>query len=373
MQVPAEAVSASVGFGLKDVTSDGYAWFCRPMCVEVFQGCDYWVPYTPGPSTIIDKSSRARLTVEEQATVDMKGAMAAFRVIAAATGSNPAMIELLAGYLGSRVGLVDEVLRIENGEARLNNALLRGASVAPTPTSEIFHPIQLKPIILLAADGDYVQYQAGDSYGAVPDRIVPNLTSLPSLPAGEQYVVAATGITSTGFTAKVKKRVAGTPTVQNATGPASNTGGNPQWQMAKPTSADAYDDNYRFQFDARLTRDWDSYEPELGEWFAGYSGTFQLWGKNSSGNWQLLGTATITTTQRGTGVTPSVYNVYNRQTTVSSSIDLGSGANHFGVHPTKGEVMGFDSVTYSTYSTQTATTETTVTGLIPFEVYPPIA
>ena len=325
----------------------------------------------------------ASVTVNSGAIASIENTAAFYETIVAASGSEPAVVRMLAGKNGSAIDLAADKVIIRNpiggelltvaefsgGKARLNNALIRGLKVAPTDTSEIFHEVQLKPLIFLASDGQVVQYQNGDSYGQAPDLIEPDISNLPALAEGEQYVIKPTNVTATQFTAKVKKKVAGSVGVQTSSA-GSNTGGDPQWRTNKPTSADAYDDYYEFKFSGTVPLTSSSYE-DLGgghEWFGFYQGTFQLKGKTAGGSWITLGSVIASANYRGASSPPST-RAFTQTSVVQSDADLGSGSQQFGIHPGSGSAV--TAFTHVKYSTQTATTETAVSGVVPWKVYPP--
>ena len=342
------------------------------------------------PATAEEVAANLALPALEATVSDMRGAaadssgnVAAFiKLLVAASGGNPAMFELLAGAGGSGIGLVadvialgnsidgviQEVLRVEDGLAKIDGALMRNASVAPTPGSQIFHPIQLRPLTMFASDNDYIQYQNGDSYGTTPDRIEPDISQLPALAAGESYYVAATGVTSTGFTAKVRKRTAAPVQLQTSTS-SSSFGSSPQFRIFKPTEADAYDGRYEFKLSVTLPKTFQFTDGETGDTVAEYLGKFEIWGHNNSNNWMKLETVTLTGTVRTQGTPPAAYNANNRLVIINSAADIGQGGNRMGVHPIgSASIQALHSLRYST---QTGYTESVVNGVVPFLVYPP--
>lgn len=342
------------------------------------------------PATAEEVAANLALPALEATVSDMRGAaadssgnVAAFiKLLVAASGGNPAMFELLAGAGGSGIGLVadvialgnsidgviQEVLRVEDGLAKIDGALMRNASVAPTPGSQIFHPIQLRPLTMFASDNDYIQYQNGDSYGTTPDRIEPDISQLPALAAGESYYVAATGVTSTGFTAKVRKRTAAPVQLQTSTS-SNSFGSSPEFRIFKPTEADAYDGRYEFKLSVTLPKTFQFTDGETGDTVAEYLGKFEIWGHNNSNNWMKLETVTLTGTVRTQGTPPAAYNANNRLVIINSAADIGQGGNRMGVHPIgSASIQALHSLRYST---QTGYTESVVNGVVPFLVYPP--
>lgn len=340
----------------------------------------------------------ASVAVNSGAIASIENTAAFYEVVVAAGGGNPAMVQLLAGDGGSNVGIVADrialgndvdgivstVLTIENGQAKLNNALIRGLKVYPRSDSEIALDVLLKPLTFLAADGASVQYQDGDSFGAAPDRIEFDISGLPALTAGDSYNAYATNITATGFDAVVKKITAPVQTNRTDTG-GTNVGGTPQWQMHKANAADAYDGNYQFQIDGNIPRTSltaEDFDPQLGTYYvAQYSGTFDLYvtNSNSSNAWTKIGSLTVTHTIQGwysqspvPSQPPSSYNFFNRQTTVNTVIAIGQHAGReFGVHPIgSATVSAFDQVFYVS---QSSSGTTAVATAIPWKVYPPLS
>lgn len=324
----------------------------------------------------------ASVTTVTQAVSTIEGSAAFTRTIVEADGSNPAMMSLLAGKDGSAIGfvadvialgnevdgIIAEVVRVEDGEARLNNALIRGLKVAPTAASEIYHEVLLKPLIFLGEDGDVIQYQDGDSYGsgAVPDRIEVDTSGLPALAAGESYDVRAINVTDTQFQVRAKKLTSAAGATQtSAAGTDKGSGTTPRWQTNKPTAADAYDGYYEFTFSARLLKS------ELEGGPGGqqtYLGTIALYGKSAGGAWKHLGFATLTATYSGGGIAPPYMDV-TRTVTVQSSEDLGSGADHFGIQPQDASTI--NSFSRVRYVTQASGGETPIAQALRFTVYPP--
>ena len=337
----------------------------------------------------------ASVTVNQGAIASVANNAAFYETVVAASGSEPARVRLTAGDGGSSVSLVAETVSILNpvddtiaevakfadGKAQLNNALIRGLKVFPTAGSEIAHEVQLKPLLFLAKDGDVVEFQDGDDYGENPDRIVPNVSGLPTLAEGESYDVKATAISGTQFTARVKKITAG-GLVDEVSSAGAGGHSDPTWRTNKPTAADAYNDYYQFNFAGSIPKtNEDFFVEDFGDtgytyyYYATYSGSVALKGKTAGGSWITLGTVSIsgnrTYTTNGPGGSSNPATIsYSRAATVQSNEDLGTGTDHFGIEPNGSTTVS--SFTSVEYATQSATGETAVSGKIPWEVYPPI-
>jgi len=331
---------------------------------------------------------QASVTTNQGAIAAVEGAAAYYETIVAASGSNPAMVQLKAGKNGSGVGLVadqialgneidgviETVLSIQNGKATFSDAIIRRLRVAPIAASQIVHEVQLKPLLLLASDGQAVQYQGGASYGQAPDRIEVDIdgAGLPALATGESYDIRATNITATGFTMKAKKNTAaGSETQTSAAG--TNVGGTPSWQTNKPTTANAKDELYQFNGTLTIPKtgsytDVDDSDPQNPVYtvYSTYSGTVKLYGKIGS-TWTLLATRTIGRTL--TGSSPSTTSVSFSEV-IQSGANFGSGSARFGIHSGTGTVTAFTGVTYST---QVTSGEVSVGGNFKVTVYPPTA
>ncbi len=86
---------------------------------------------------------------------------------------------------------------------------------------------------------------------------VPNLTfqanNLLALGTNETYNLYADSLTSTGFTARIRKQTPGTPSTINLTS-ATTPGSGPTYQIARGGNGEASDYNYRFSFTMSITQ-----------------------------------------------------------------------------------------------------------------------
>lgn len=327
----------------------------------------------------------ASVAVNQGAIANLEDAAAFFEVLVAASGGNPAIVRMLAGKDGSAIDMVSDVLRIRNnvngdlvdvatfegGIARLNAALIRDLAVAPTPTSEIYHRVQLEPLRLTGSHNQVIQYQGGAAYSKAPN-ISRDTTGevLPALPAGEAYDIRPIEITSSQFKVRAVKLVAGESVAQTSSA-GSNTGGTPSWRTNKPSSANAHDGDYTFFFNVTLTKVSEFVDNEFGtaRTISRYEGVVTLYGLVGS-TWTALKTFTVIRSHQttGPGSHPATKN-YSHNETVNSGSNFGSGSNRFGIHAgTNATITSFTKVTYNT---QTTSSEVALTGNFKFLVSPP--
>ena len=335
----------------------------------------------------------ASVTINQGAIASIENTAAFYETIVAASGSDPAIVRMLAGKNGSAIDLAANKVVIRNpvggelltvaefsdGKARLNNALIRGLKVYPRSNSQIALDVQLRPLKFLAKDGDTVSYQNGETFGAAPENIEWDVSGLPAPAAGDSYQAWASNITATGFTANVKKITAPIQTNRLSTG-GVNAGGTPQWQMHKVVSADAHDGNYEFQWDYSVPRTQmiiEEFDPELNRRFysAFYEGSFDVYVTTGGGNtWTKVQTVnvnhSITGWYNSGQEPPTAYASYNRKTTIGTNLPIGThGGREFGMHPGSGcTILGFDQVFYVSQSNSGTVSVTTA---IPWKVYPP--
>lgn len=335
----------------------------------------------------------ASVTINSSAIASIEGAAAYYETVVAAEGSTPAKVRLTAGESGSAVSLIAESITIENpvdgalvevarfeeGKARLNNAVIRGLSVFPRSDSEIAMPVLLEPLLFLATDGDNVQYQGGDTFGAAPSRIVPDLSGLPTPAAGNSYDVRAINITATDFDVCAKEITAPTNTTRSA-GAGTNVGGTPKFRSNKPTSEDAYNDQYQFFFAGTIPRTFVEFEPDGGggyQYWAEYSGLFDVYVSDSSNSNTLTKVATVSVSASNSGNAASTASIptsasFSTSRIITTSVAIGQhGSYEFGMHPVGSSTL--TSMSNVQYTTQTSSGTTALTDLIPWAVYQPAA
>lgn len=317
----------------------------------------------------------ASVTVAQGAIANLEGAAAYYEIVTAASGSNPATVQLKSGKNGSAVNLIGdsisiknpvggqivEVAKYENGIAQLNNAMIRRLRVAPRSNSQIFLPVMLRPMIRIGSDGQTIQYQNGETFGANPERITPDLNGLPALAVGESYDVKAVNVTAISFQAYAKKITAADPVVQDS-GAGTNTGGTPQWRAHKPTALDAYNGNYQFKF--QVVGQLVGSEPVSGGGgIYDYRAVGNLYLADTAGNMQLVGS--YDENWGGFNASGTRYIT----ATVTNNMAVGqTGNDEFGVHPTLGAISAFDSVMYAT---QVQSNVTALTSPISWTITPP--
>ena len=122
-------------------------------------------------------------------------------------------------------------------------------------------PVALKSRDISVSDGEVVTF--GVNLGGLPS-IGFAANNLAALAAGETYRLYADNLTATGFTARLRISVPGTPSnydLTNATAP----GTGPTLQIDKSTLPDSVDGNYRLQFAGSATiagtYQYDGYDP----------------------------------------------------------------------------------------------------------------
>ncbi|MDB2694396.1 hypothetical protein N9Y45_03000 [Erythrobacter sp.] len=335
---------------------------------------------------------QASVAINQAAIANAENTAAFLQVLVEASGSNPAIVQLLAGRNGSAIDLVSDVLRIRNkldgqlvdvatfegGIARLNAALIRALAVAPTPLSQIFHKVMLEPLRFTGSHDQTIQYQGGAAYES-PPTITRDTTGevLPALPAGEAYDIRPVNITNTSFGIRAVKLVAGGAATQTSAA-GSNVGGTPQWRTNKPTSANASSGDYTFSGTVTLSKLGetqilyaDEGNPSTWRYTSSYGGQVQLYGLIGS-TWTLLATRNLsrsyTTVGSQTGHDATRSFAFNE--TVNSNADFGSGANRFGVHPGVLPATSITAFAGVTYNTQTTSSEVALGGNFKFVVSP---
>ncbi|RJF91142.1 hypothetical protein [Sphingomonas cavernae] len=145
-------------------------------------------------------------------------------------------------------------------------------------------PVALQAFNISVYDGQVVSY--GASLGTIP-LLTPDFSGFPALPSGQSYVFRAESHTPTGFTARVKKSTAATPTT-STTGAGTSPGTGPTFQANKAVASDAYDGNYSFRVTGTMYRQTDTVD--IGDGgpvktvYHGYI-RFQSWFRPAGGSW----------------------------------------------------------------------------------------
>lgn len=318
---------------------------------------------------------QASVTTNTSAIATNAAAAASYDVVVAASGSNPALAALTAGIGGSKIGLVADVialgnvidgvvveaLRLVNGVAEMDSAIIRRLRVPPRTDSTILMDVELAPIQVLAADGETITYQSGETFGAGEDalpRIVADVSQLPQ-EDGSRYEWGVTGKTGTSATARLKKIASGT-IASHSFGPSTNVGTTPNRVVNKTDATDAFDGNYEFKLDVvatvttvvieGITRY--DYVAE-GDLYVSDGGTMTKVGSYIE-TWQTYGAA------------GSASRTITRVLNYSGAIGLESPG--FGAHATQGSLTRIVTVSYSGES---GGTETAVTTKVPWNIYPP--
>lgn len=316
---------------------------------------------------------QASVSVVQAALVTLEQTSVSYSIAVQATGSEDAIFELQAGTNGSAARIIAAevwignkldpanprpAIRVVNNQPILSGAILRGVQVAPTINSTVLHEPQLRPRIVLAEHGDTIDF--GGTY-ETPPTIVPDLTGLPTLAAGQQYAICAKNIGLTSATAQVQQIVAGSPVTRTSAAGTLNNTIIPNWRAQKPHVDDA--SNGFYQFRLQMTGESDG-ELEGGSGnFQSYSAVVDLYIWNGT---QLIKFDTVT--QFWGGSATQTVNVTGQYT---DAVGLAGGSGfEFGAHAVRGTINTF---THVQYSSQTQSQPVTLAGLIPFAVHAPSA
>lgn len=175
----------------------------------------------------------------------------------------------------------------------------------------------------------------------VPRLLVADVSSLPTLSAGQIYECKAVDVSTVGFTVSARVKtvggIVGQPYVLGA-----NVGGVPAWQVKKQTTEDASDKIYRFQISGKVplfSSDWvDNVRP----YSATFIGNFDFYVRSNE-TWVKVDTKEIQFIASGlTGELLANYPFTNEILDIVnvSAIGLSSGQNmEFGVHPQSGSIL----------------------------------
>lgn len=292
-------------------------------------------------------------------------------VIADAGDGSPAIVRLKAGIGGSQItiasektvmlnpvdGSLVEVARFQDGVAFFNNALIRNLLVFARADATVAFPVQLRPRIYLATDGDVVSY--GGTLGVPAASIVPDLSGLPTPTSGESYDVRALNSMATEFTVRAKLLGSVVLTDRN-TGAGAASGGSPAYVVDKPTTEDAYNGYYQFQVTMPLARI--DVEPAPGgQSYSTYMGTATFFANPGTGFVQI-GSESITESRTASS-SPTRISV-TRTLTIQYAGMIGMGPfQELGA-------SGVTALINVKYTTQSAGSETALTASIPFSVTP---
>lgn len=99
------------------IIGSGYswAWFCEPMVAEVQPNAPDTKPkYVAGGTAPVVAAMQAQTTINQTAIADVKGSMAQVETIAAASGSDPAIVKVKSGYGGSEVSTAAKIITLIN-------------------------------------------------------------------------------------------------------------------------------------------------------------------------------------------------------------------------------------------------------------------
>lgn len=101
--------------GYIGVSDDSWAWFTLPMVAEVQPNAPDTRPkYVSGGSVPVMAAMQAQTTINQTAIADVKGSMAQVETIAAASGSDPAIVKVKSGFGGSEVSTAAKIITLIN-------------------------------------------------------------------------------------------------------------------------------------------------------------------------------------------------------------------------------------------------------------------
>lgn len=296
---------------------------------------------------------QASVTTNQGAIADIEGSAAYYETIVAASGSNPAMVQMKAGKNGSKVGIVSDrfsvgnnvdgviqdVIVVEGGVAKLNNALIRKLKVLPRDDSLISMDVELAPLVVSGKNGDTIQYSGGASFGAPPERIEPVFEDLPGLGAGERWAIT-TSKSNTSFVPTVNKVTAGSYSTVSSSG-ATSSASVPTYRANKTDPVDAYNGQYTFTFNVTSVVTV-SFQEGIEQYTHEASGDIYAW---------VSGVLTKVGTYYETWIYTGANGSNSRQITRTVNIpgSIGARSPAFGIEPIKGN-SGFPTITWQKQS-----------------------
>lgn len=167
--------------------------------------------------------------------------------------------------------------------------------------------------------------------------------------------IKAINVSTSGFTISAQlKELAGSVVEHTDTGA---TAGTQDFEIHKSQAAQAFDDNYTFQYDVTIKNEFDN---ELGTWFGGIV-TVGIYTNDGSG-WVKRSTIT-----HNAGFNPGQLNTVQSNQTATVTVDglTNHGGTEFGINiesdSVGGSTLNFDSVKYTT-ATDPATADATPAG-----------
>lgn len=232
-------------------------------------------------------STNASVSTLDSAVAAINAAAAFRRTVVAASGSEPAIEEMLAGPGGSGINLAARKLQLLNidgdgvvgglslqgGNALLTGNLGVGGKVTVGAASV---PVALEAKQLLIADGESFNYGYSGSLSTIPKCAIQLPGGVP-LSAGEAWgAPSLVSMTTSGATLRMRINTPGTTTSVTSTTAMAGGGGAPDRLVDKTDSADAFDGNYffRIQGTVTVTRVFDPIETL---YYMSGSSTFTTW------------------------------------------------------------------------------------------------
>ena len=202
----------------------------------------------------------SRVATAEGAVADVQGRVEAYSVKEVVAGGAAAFISFRAkddaGVLTSDVAIGARTISLFNQQGNQwvramymagGNALFTGglqANAFIRLGSGEGWPVALKSRDISVSDGEVVTF--GVNLGGLPS-IGFAANNLAALAAGETYRLYADSLTATGFIARLRISVPGTPSNYDLTAP-TTPGTGPTFQMDKAALPDSTDGNYRLKF-----------------------------------------------------------------------------------------------------------------------------
>lgn len=202
-----------------------------------------------------------------------------------------------------------------------------------------------------ARDGDVITFASAWADIPAVDIVGGGLSYSAALTGNQVQDFKAVNVSTTGFTVSAKlKELSGAPVLHTDTG--STTAGSLDHEMHKSQSAEAFDDQYTFQYDVTVRNEWDS---ESGFWLPGHVSVGIY--TNDGGGWVKRATVGYSG-----GVASSSTTKANQTYTVVVDGLTNHGGREFGINIESESIAGgslvFDNVKYTTATAASSTSAT---------------
>lgn len=251
------------------------------------------------------------------------------------------------GVYDSTIALEAEEFQVFDGTSRSPSLKIAGGKTLLTGDVEVNGailigvrriPIALQSFQVLAGDGEAVDY--GTDLVNLPTLIF-ETDGLAAKTAAQSYDVKALNQSSTGHTMRAKILTVSSG-ASVSSGPGSDIGGTPRWQMDKSDAADSYNSNYTFT--ATLDIVFSSGEPGFYE----AVGEYECFVRPSGGAWTSIGTIQkffINSTQA------TVSKTFSGTLSYGNAIGQHATDKEFGISAVEGVITAFGSVVYTKQGT----------------------